>query len=188
MKIDTTKIPNFDTLPSEAQAAILAMEFDDAPDMSQFVAKSVFDKKASEAAELGKQLKAKMSQEEQEQAKAAETLKSMQDELDTLRREKTITEYTKRWMGVGYDENLATATAQAMFSGDLDTVFKNHSKFLSDREKALKAELLKDTPTPPAGDGGKGVTREDVSKMSLTERAKFAKENPEQYKTFYGGN
>ena len=57
MKIDTTKIPNFDALPDEAKNAILAMEFADAPDMSQFVAKSVFDKKASEAADLNKQLK-----------------------------------------------------------------------------------------------------------------------------------
>ena len=42
MKIDTTLIPNFDALPEEAKAAILGMEFADAPDMSQFVAKSVF--------------------------------------------------------------------------------------------------------------------------------------------------
>ena len=57
MKIDTTLIPNFDELPEEAKSAILEMEFAEAPDMSQFVAKAVFDKKASEVAELNKQLK-----------------------------------------------------------------------------------------------------------------------------------
>ena len=70
----------------------------------------------------------------------------------------------------------------------MDTVFKNHSKFLADREKALKAELLKTTPTPPAGEGSKGLTKEDFAKLSLSDKDKFAKENPEQYKEFYGGN
>ena len=71
MKIDTNLIPDFENLPEEAKSAIVAMEFADAPDMSQFVAKSVFDKKASEAAELSKQLKSQMTQEEQAAAKQA---------------------------------------------------------------------------------------------------------------------
>ena len=77
MKIDTNLIPNFDALPEEAKAAILGMEFADAPDMSQFVAKSVFDKKASEAADLSKQLKSRMTQDEQAAAQQAETLATM---------------------------------------------------------------------------------------------------------------
>ena len=184
MKIDTTKIPNFDALPDEAKAAILDMEFDE-PDMSQYVAKSVFDKKASEAAELGKQLRSKMTQDEQLQAQQAETLAAMQAELETLRQEKAVTDMTKRWMGVGYSEELATATAKAMAQGEMDTVFKNHAKFLADREKALKAELLKSTPTPPAGDGEKKTTLDDFRKMSLAEKQKFATENPAAYNDLY---
>ena len=34
----------------------------------------------------------------------------------------------------------------------------------------------------------KSVTREDYSKMSLAEKAKFAEENPDKVKEFYGGN
>ena len=82
MKINTNLIPNFDALPEEAKEAILGMEFADAPDMSQFVAKAVFDKKASEAADLSKQLKSRMTQDEQAAVQQAETLASLQAELE----------------------------------------------------------------------------------------------------------
>ena len=75
-----------------------------------------------------------------------------------------------------------------IIKGDMSVMFKNHAKFVTDREKTLRAEILKDTPAPPAGNGGKSVTKDDFSKLTLTEKAKFAQENPEQYKEFYGGN
>lgn len=188
MKIDTNLIPNFDALPEDAKAAILGMEFADAPDMSQFVAKAVFDKKASEAADLSKQLKSRMTQDEQAAAQQAEALAAMQAELETLRADKAISEYTAQFLAIGYDEKLAKSTAAALHKGDMTAMFKNHATFVADREKAMKAELLKSTPTPPAGDGDKGTTKEMFQKMNLAEKAKFANENPELYKEFYGGN
>ena len=188
MKIDTNLIPNFDALPEEAKAAILGMEFADAPDMSQFVAKSVFDKKASEAADLNKQLKSRMSQDEQAAAQQAETLANLQAELETLRADKAISEYTAQFLAIGYDEKLAKSTATALHKGDMAAMFKNHAVFVAERDKAMKAELLKSTPTPPAGEGDKGPSKEAFQKMTLAEKQKFATENPDAYKEFYGGN
>ena len=188
MKIDTTKIPGFDSLPEEAKKAITAMEFEDAPDMSQYVSKSVFDKKATEAAELGKQLRSRMTEEEAAKAKAAEDMASIMAELETLRVEKAVGEYTTQFMSLGYDEALAKSTAMALQKGDMQTMFKNHAKFTSEREKVLKAELLKGTPKPPAGDGTKVMTKEEFVKLTLAEKTKFAEENPDQYKQIYGGN
>ena len=187
MKIDTTLIPNFDDLPEEAKEAILGMEFADAPDMSQFVAKAVFDKKASEAADLSKQLKSKMTQEEQAAAKQAETLAAMQRELESLRADKTISEYTAQFLALGYDEKLAKSTAEALYKGDMAVVFKNQAAFVAEREKSMKTDLLKSTPVPPAGNGEKGPSKEEFKKMNLVEKAKFAAENPEIYREFYGG-
>ena len=187
MKIDTTQIPNFDELPEEAKSAILAMEFADAPDMSQFVAKATFDKKASEAAELSKQLKSKMSQEEQTAAKQAEVLAAMQAELEALRADKTISEYTAQFLGLGYDEKLAKTTAEALHKGDMATVFKNQATFVAEREKSMKADLLKSTPVPPAGSGEKAPSKEEFQKMNLLEKAKFATEHPDLYNEFYRG-
>lgn len=188
MKIDTTKIPGFEALPEEAKAAIIAMEFADAPDMSQFVSKATFDKKASEAADLNKQLRSRMTEDEAAKAKAAEDMAAVMAELESLRADKAVSEYTAQFMGIGYDEALAKSTAEALQKGDTAAMFKNHAKFVADKEKALKTELLKTTPTPPAGEGTKGMTREEFSKLSLDQKAKFAAENPERYKEFYGGN
>ena len=185
MKIDTTLIPNFDDLPEEAKAAILGMEFADAPDMSQFVAKAVFDKKASEAADLSKQLKSKMTQDEQIAAQQAEAFAAMQAELESLRADKTISEYTAQFLALGYDEKLAKSTAEALHKGDMAVVFKNQAAFVADREKSMKAELLKSTPVPPAGAGDKAPSKEDFQKMNLLEKAKFATEHPELYNEFY---
>ena len=109
----------------------------------------------------------------------------MSEELEQLRTERAIDSAAKKWMSLGYDEKLATETAKAMVSGDTEKVFANHAKFIAEKEKSLKAELLKDTPTPPAGEGSKGMTKEAFRKMTLDEKAKFAEEQPEQYQSFY---
>ncbi len=187
-KIDLTKIEGYESMTAEEKiAALEAMELPE-PDYTGFVRKDVADKYASEAANFKKQLRERMSEDEANKAQAAEQMASVMAELDALRAEKTISEYTTQFMGIGYDEALAKSTAAALQKGDMTTMFKNHSKFVVDQAKAMKAEMLKQTPTPPAGDGNKGVTKEDFSKMSLVEKAKFAQENPDRYNEFYGGN
>ena len=188
MKIDITQIPNFDALPEEAKKAITAMEFADAPDMSQFVAKATFDKKASEAAELGKKLRERMTEDEAKAAKAAEEQAAIMAELETLRHEKLVGTYVTAYMAMGYDEKLAKATAEAMAKGDTETVFKNQRLHLEDREKALKTELLKQTPAPASGNPDTTMTKERLRAMSPQERYEFSVNNPEEYKNIYGGN
>lgn len=187
MKIDTKQIPNFDTLPEEAKNAILAMEFADAPDMSQFVAKSVFDKKASEAADLGKKLRERMTEDEAKAAKAAEDQAALIAELEALRAEKLVAGYTNSYLTMGYSEKLAKSTAEALAKGDMDTVFKNQKIHADEREKALRTELLKGTPPPAGGNNDTGMTKEKFSKLTLAEKTEFAEKNPDTYKEFYGG-
>lgn len=187
-KIDISKIDGYETMSAEEKlAALEALDLPE-PDFTGWVKKDVADKYASEAAGYKKQLREKMTEEEAAKAKAAEDLASVMAELETLRADKAVSEYTTQFMGIGYDEALAKSTALALQKGDTAVMFKNHAKFVADREKALRAELLKTTPTPPAGDGSVGITKEEFNKMSLADKAKFAKENPEQYREFYGGN
>jgi hypothetical protein len=167
----------------EKLAALEALEIPDVDKM-----KSALDKATSEAAGYKKQLREHMTEDEAAKAKAAEDMASVMAELEALRTKDAINEYTTQFMGLGYDESLARSTATALQKGDMSVLFKNHAKFVADREKALKAELLKSTPTPPAGEGDKGITKEMVQKMTLAEQQKFASENPDAYKEFYGGN
>lgn len=182
MKIDTTKIEGYaDMTAEEKLAALEAYELD----TTGFVKKDLLDKAASEAAAYKKQLREKLSADEQAEAERQETLKSMQAELETLRAEKAVEAATKKWMGLGYSEQLATETAKAMVSGDTEKVFANHAKFIAEKEKNLRAQLLKDTPTPPSGEGSQGMTKEAFRKLSLADKAAFAREHPEQYQAFY---
>lgn len=186
-KIDTSKIEGYAEMSAEQKlAALEGFEMPEA-DMTGFVRKDLLERANSEAASYKKQLREKMSQDEQAAAQAAETLKAMQDELDALRKEKQVTELSKRWMGAGYSEALAGSTAKAMADGNMEQVFKDFAAFLTDHDKALKAELLKATPTPPpATDVNAGVMKkEDFLKLDLAAKQKFASEHPEEYASFY---
>ena len=63
--INVSSIEGFDGMTAEQKVeALLKFNIPDEVDLTKFVEKSVFDKKASEAAELSKQLKAKMTEDE----------------------------------------------------------------------------------------------------------------------------
>ncbi len=183
-KINTSAIEGYENMSAEEKLA--ALESMDLPDVDKI--KSALDKATSEAAGYKKQLRERMTEEEARAAKDAEDRAAIQKELEQLRAEKVIGQHTAKFLGLGYDEKLARETATALANGDTEVVFKNQAKFIADREKAVKAEILKNTPTPPAGDGAEKITREHVQKMTLAEKQKFARENPEMFNEFYGGN
>ena len=170
--------------PEEKIAALEAYE----PDMSGFVAKSVFDKKASEAADLSKQLKSRMSEDEAKKAEEAKERAELMARVEQLEQEKKVSVYTAAYVGMGYDEKLAKSSAEALAKGDTETVFKNQRLHSENREKALRTELLKQTPPPAAGSQNTEKTKEEFTRMTLAEKAEFARENPDAYKEFYGGN
>ena len=179
------QIENYESMtPEEKVAALEAYE----PDMSGFVSKATFDKTASDLAAAKKSLRDKMTEDEAKAAKAAEDQAAIMAELEALRAEKLVANYTNAYLTMGYDEKLAKAAAEALAKGDMDTVFKHQKTNADAREKALRTELLKGTPSPAAGGADNGMTKEKFSKMTLAEKAEFAEKNPETYKEFYGGN
>lgn len=180
MKIN---IENYEEMSVEEKlAALEAYE----PDMSDYVSKITFDKTASDLAAAKKALREKQTDEEAKAQKESEERAALVARVAELEKEKTINGYVNSLLGLGYDEKMAKQTAEALATGDMDLVFINQKKYTENREKLLRAELLKETP-PPAG--GKTVTksREDILSMSLAEQVKFATENPEQYNEIFGG-
>ena len=185
MKIDTAKIPGFDALPEEARTAILGMEFADALDMSGYVTKETFDKKASETAELNRKLKAQMSEEEKAAAERDAKWAEMEAKLAELEREKLESGYRAEFLALGYDEALAAETAKALAEGDTAKVFANQKKHLDSVEKRARADALKDTPKPTHDGDSKMMTLEKLRKLTPQERYDYAVKNPEEYKTLY---
>ncbi len=145
--------------------------------------KELISKANSEAAGYKKQLREKQTEAERKAAEDKEAFEKMQQELDTLKQEKQVSDYSAKLTAQGYDSETATATAKAFMNGDLDTVLKNQKDLMDKKEALLKSELLKTTPRPESGStGGEKMTKEKLYKMSLQDRMKFVEEHKEEYK------
>ena len=177
MKID---IENYENLTPEEKIAALEANFTSVAQI-----KAAADKAASEAASYKKQLREKQTDDEIKAAEREAKFAEIMAEVESLRHEKMVGTYTASYLAMGYDEKLAKATAEAMAKGDTDTVLKNQKIHLETREKALRTELLKQTPPPAGGSADTTMKKADFMKMSLADQQKFASENPEQYKAFY---
>lgn len=160
--IDTTAIQGFDSMTAEQKLeAVLKIELPDVPDMSKFVSKETFDKKASETADLSKKLKEALDEEgkkklAEEEAKAADAQRyaDLEAKYNELEKKSTISEYKANYLAQGYDEALAKETAEALANGDMAKVFTNAEKFKTALEAKIKADLMDSTPKPGGGAGG----------------------------------
>ena len=193
MKIDVAQITDYDSLSLEEKVAALEnFEYDDHSDAVADLEKhkEATNKATHEAAELKKQLKAMQDQQKTGNKNADETIARLQEQVNELTRQNTISSYTAQFVALGYDSELAAATAIATADGDVATVFENQRKFLEQHDKDTKANILKQTPKPGQGGTGKqapAMTLEKFRKLSQVERMKFATEYPEEYSKLYGG-
>ena len=171
-QFDTSTIEGFDGMTVEQKLdALLKAEIPDVVDLSKYVSKETFDKKASEAASLSKQLKDKLTEDEKKKLENEESNKKILDELESLRKDKAVSEYTAKYLALGYDEALAKETAEAMQSGDMEKVFANGVKHKEALEKSIKEKLMKDDPRPGGG-GGKDNGDDDSAVKKAKEIAK----------------
>lgn len=190
-KIDTSKIEGFaDMSPEQKLAALEAYESEE-PDLSGHVKKDVFDKTASELALVKKQLREKMTADEQKEKDEAEKREKLETDYNALLKKVTVSDNKAKLLGLGYDESLAGETAEAMANGELDKVFANQKKHLDSLEKKIRADVLKDTPKPGKdtvpGGGGEALTKEQFDAMGYSDRLKMFNEQPDLYKEFTGG-
>jgi hypothetical protein len=189
MKIDVSTIEGYADMTAEEKLKALESFEVPEPDYTGYVKKEVFDRTASEAAGYKKQLRETQSAEEVAKQEAAERMQEMEARLKQYETDKQVSDYKASLLGLGYDAKLAETTAKAMANGDMATVFKSHATHIASMEQAIKSELMSSTPKPPAGDGTKQVTKQDLAGMSLAEKQAFATEHPTEYKAIYeGGN
>jgi len=191
MKIDVAQITDYDSLSLEEKVAALEnFEYDDHSEAVETIGKykDATDKATKEAAEYKKQLKALQEQQKTGNSKADDTIAQLQKQVAELTRQNTIASYTAQFTALGYDAELAQATAIATADGDVATVFENQRKFLEQHDKDTKANILKQTPKPGQGGTGKqapAMTLDKFRKLSMQERMAFANEFPDEYQKLY---
>lgn len=140
--------------------------------------KSLLSKRNSEAADYKRQLRAKQTDAEAKEQANLEELNRLQEENKELNRKITVSEQKARLMSLGYEEAMATETAEAMFEGNMETVIANQSKMLEARERAIRAEVMANTPTPPGGGSGEVMTKEKFLKLDTEGQNTYIKDNP----------
>jgi len=186
MKIDVTTIKGYEDMTLEEKlAALTDFEIAD-PDYSGYILKdeynkmkSQFDKTASELAEMKKQYKARLTDEEQKQAEHDEELQTLRQKVQLMEMETQVAEIKSNYISMGYDEDLALDTAKATVEGDNKRIFANHKKFLEAHDKAFEANLIANTPRPEGASPSSPITKEEIMAIKdTTERQQKMAENP----------
>ena len=166
-KIDISTIEGYESMtPEQKVSALEAFEFK--PDTTGFVPKATFDKTASELASLKKKQSELLSEDERKKQEDAEKMAGLEQQVKDLTGQLTVNQYTAELLGLGYDKDLALATAKAMVDGDTKTVFANQKAFKEAQMKALRAEIMRDTPYPEGG-AGSGVDYQKKISEALAE-------------------
>lgn len=167
MKVDVNLIPGYGEMSAEDKIkALEAFEFEAPKQTDDGEVKKLreaLSKTNSEAANLKRQLHEKMSEAEKAEAERKEREQQIEEELNTLRKDRKIATLEKAYLAAGYPADLAAASAVAQADGDTETVLKNQLVYLSDTKKKLESEALNKQPplsvgNPPAG---KPLTEED---------------------------
>lgn len=164
-KIDTSTIEGYSEMTAEEKLAALEnFEYEDnLAEVQKY--KNAASKANSQAAELKRKHEQLLSEEDKARLEKETKLQELSEELETLRKEKTVSAYKAKFLAIGYDETLAEETANAMADGDTDKVFANQQKFIESHDKAMKVERLKNTSRPPAGEAGKALTKDEIMKI-----------------------
>lgn len=113
--------------------------------------KAALNKACAEASEYKKALREKQTEQERAEAERAEADKAMREELETLRREKSISDYTNRCVTLGFEAELAAETAHALADGNMETMFDCLKQFVETTKTKLANDALNRQPSLSAG-------------------------------------
>lgn len=190
-KIDLTKIEGYDTMIAEEKLKALEdFEIPDAqePDYTGWVKKDVLDKATKDAAEWKKKYNDTLTDAQKKGIIDSEKQAQMEKELAELKRDKAVSQNMAKLLALGYEEDLAAETAEAIADNDMAKVFENQKKFKESLEKKIKAEALKnmDRPDGTGNTDASALTEEQFNKMTLKEKVDLHNSNPEVYNKFIG--
>lgn len=117
--------------------------------------KKATDNASSDAADWKKKYNSTLSEAQRAEAERIENEKRLREENEALKRDKVVAAYSNRALSLGYDADLASATAEAMANGDMDAVFNSIGQLIQTvKTKTVTENLGKQsslsTGTPPS--------------------------------------
>ena len=182
----TTNVENTESKPvdnSELDKRIKELEAENAK-LKQSVTNASADasKWKKEAQAKDTELQSRMTEDEKAKAQQEAANAAMQQELEALRNERNVANYKSQFVSMGFEEETAQESAEALNGNDTVKLFAGIRKFIESHDKALTAKNLMNNPTIQGGTVKKTITQAEFDKMGYTERVKLYNENPELYK------
>ena len=154
-KINTAAIEGYAEMSAEDKLkALEEYEFETpAPKESDEIAKlkTALSNANSQAAEYKRALREKQSEAERAEAERKEREAAVEEELRTLRRDKTVSGYIAQYLALGYNKELALKAAEATADNDAATIMSCQQEYLAEKTKELEAAALNKQPTITAG-------------------------------------
>ena len=173
-KIDVTKIEGYSEMSAEDKlSALEAYEFEVPAPATDAEAKlkEALSRANGDAAEWKRKYRATLDDAKRAEEERAERDKARDEELATLRKERTISKLEAQFLAVGYSSDLASATAKAQADGDTETVIANQLKFIEETKKKLEAEALGKQPPITPGKPPKGESDDDKLAQTMLKYA-----------------
>lgn len=190
MTVDVSKIDGYADMSAEEKVkALEALNLEDEDMKAELERyKKATTNANSEAAEYKRKLKAFEEKAAQGSTDTEKQMAELKEKIETLQREKSISERTASFLKIGMNEDIAGKCSEAFTNGDSEAFFAAMGTFITEHDKAFKAELLKSTPRP-GSEGGKApeMTKEKLNKMSFEDRMAYANDHPDEYNQLYGG-
>lgn len=126
--------------------------------------KAALSRANSQAAEYKRQRNEALDKSKLAEVERAEKEQAMRDELETLRKEKRVSDYTGKCLALNMNADLAAQTANALADGNMDSVFDCLKAFVEATTTRLNNEALNRQPglsagTPPT----KGNTEDEIT-------------------------
>lgn len=153
MAFDWTKVTGYrEDMTAEEKVELLKGFEIEAPSPGEgYVSKKLYDAAASDLAAVKKQLKERMTSEEAAQAEREASDRALREELNLLRRERSVSMFKAKLLEAKYSAEDAEKLAIAAADGKMDVFMDVIAKANASVEKNLRAEILKNTPRPGAG-------------------------------------
>lgn len=170
-KINTAAIEGYAEMSAEDKLkALEEYEFETpAPKESEEVTKlkNALSKANSDAAEWKRQFREKQTEAERAEAERKEHEAAVEDELRTLRRDKTVSGYIAQYLALGYTQELALKAAEATADNDAATIMSCQQEYIAAKTKELEAAALNKQPTltPGAPPTAKQAEEEATNKL-----------------------
>ena len=140
--------------------------------------KAALEKALKETGDLKKQLRAKLTAEEQASEAQKELEEQQKEYISGLEKFQKQVLAEKRYVLQGMDADLAAKAAEAEIAGDMDelaSIQKQHTDALL---KSAKAEWMKSRPQANIGTGGTSMSKEEIMAIKdPSQRRKAIAEN-----------